>query len=129
MKKIIQTKNAPAPIGPFSQATHYNGTLYVSGQLPIDPTTGEIDGTDIQTQTRRVMDNLMAIVEAAGATAANILKCTILLTDMRHFAAMNEVYGSYFAAGPPARICYQVSALPRGAIVEVDAVVACADHI
>jgi len=124
MKKIIQTTHAPAPIGPFSQATAHGGTLYVSGQLPIDPATGEIDGTDVQTQTQRVMQNLLAIVEAAGATAADILKCTILLTDMNDFAAMNAVYGSFFPTDPPARICYQVTALPKGAIVEVDALVA-----
>ncbi|MCL2365300.1 MAG: RidA family protein [Defluviitaleaceae bacterium] len=124
MKKIIQTANAPAPIGPFSQATAHGSTLYVSGQLPIDPTTGEIDGTDVQTQTQRVMQNLLAIVEAAGATPADILKCTILLTDMNDFAAMNAVYGSFFPAEPPARICYQVTALPKGAIVEIDAIVA-----
>ena len=124
MKKTIQTKNAPAPIGPFSQAAVYGGTLYVSGQLALDPATGELAPADIKIQTRRVMDNLMAIVEAAGSTAGNILKCTILLTDMGDFAAMNEVYGSYFEGEPPARICYQVSALPRGAMVEVDAVAA-----
>jgi len=122
MKKIIQTNLAPAPIGPFSQATAHGGTLYVSGQLPIDPTTGEIEGTDVQTQTQRVMQNLLAIVEAAGATSADILKCTILLTDMNDFAAMNAVYGSFFPTDPPARICYQVTALPKGAIVEVDAI-------
>ena len=124
MKKIIQTNNAPAPIGPFSQAVAHGNTLYVSGQLPIDPATGEMDGADVQTQTKRVMQNLLAIVQAAGATAADILKCTILLTDMKDFAAMNEVYGSYFPTEPPARICYQVTALPKGAIVEVDAIVA-----
>lgn len=124
MKKVIQTENAPAPIGPFSQAVAHNGTLYISGQLPIDPATGEIHGTDVKAQTQTVMQNLLAIVEAAGATPSDILKCTILLTDMGNFAAMNEVYGSYFTAEPPARICYQVSALPKGAIVEVDAIVA-----
>lgn len=124
MKKIIHTPNAPAPIGPFSQATLHGGTLYISGQLPIDCATGELCEADIKAQTKLVMENLLAIVDAAGATAADILKCTILLTDMAHFGAMNEVYGSFFKGEPPARICYQVSALPKGAIVEIDAVAA-----
>ena len=124
MKKIISTKNAPAAIGPYSQATAHGNTLYVSGQLPIDPGTGEICGTDITAQTHLVMKNLIAILEAAGTKAENILKCTILLTDMAHFAQMNEAYGSYFPAEPPARICYQVTALPKGAIVEIDAIAA-----
>ncbi|MCL2190129.1 MAG: RidA family protein [Defluviitaleaceae bacterium] len=124
MKKIINTKNAPAAIGPYSQATVHNGTLYVSGQLPIDPGSGEICGTDIKAQTTLVMQNLKAIVEAAGAKLENILKCTILLTDMAHFAQMNETYAGFFPSDPPARICYQVTALPKGAIVEIDAIVA-----
>jgi len=124
MKKIIQTKNAPAPIGPFSQATVHGGTLYVSGQLPIDPGSGEVCGNDVRAQTKLVMENLLAIVEAAGATAEDVLKCTILLTNMGDFAAMNEVYGSFFPQNLPARICYEVCALPKGAIVEVDAIVA-----
>ena len=124
MKKIINTKNAPAAIGPYSQATVFNNTLYVSGQLPIDPGSGEICGTDVKAQTKLVMQNLLAIVEAAGAKAENILKCTILLTNMADFVAMNEVYGSFFPNDPPARICYQVTALPKGAIVEIDAIVA-----
>ncbi|MCL2202640.1 MAG: RidA family protein [Defluviitaleaceae bacterium] len=124
MKKIVNTDKAPAAIGPYSQATAHNGTLYVSGQLPIDPATGEFPSTDIQAQTHQVMKNLAAIIEAAGSKMENILKCTILLTDMAHFAPMNETYASYFPAGPPARICYQVCALPKGAIVEIDAIVA-----
>ena len=123
MKKIINTKNAPAAIGPYSQATIHNNTLYVSGQLPIDPTTGEICGTDVKAQTKLVMENLLAIINEAGASTDDILKCTILLTDMANFAPMNEVYGSFFKSDPPARICYQVTALPKGAIVEIDAIV------
>jgi len=124
MKKIINTKNAPAAIGPYSQATVHGNTLYVSGQLPIDPGSGEICGADIAAQTHLVMKNLLAILDAAGTNPGNILKCTILLTDMAHFAQMNEVYASYFPAEPPARICYQVTALPKGAIVEIDAIAA-----
>jgi len=124
MKKIINTTNAPAAIGPYSQATIHNDTLYVSGQLPIDPATGELSTGDVSEQTQLVMKNLLAIIEAAGGKAENILKATILLTDMADFAAMNAVYGSFFASEPPARICYQVTALPKGAIVEIDAIVA-----
>jgi len=124
MKKIVSTGNAPAAIGPYSQATVHNQTLYVSGQLPIDPTTGELVTGDIAEQTHQVMKNITAIVEAAGGKLENVLKATVLLTDLANFAAMNEVYGSYFPQSPPARICYQVVALPKGAIVEIDVVCA-----
>jgi len=124
MKKVVSTSNAPAAIGPYSQATIYNQVLYISGQLPIDPSTGEMVGDDISRETHQVMRNLAAIVEAAGGKMENVLKATILLTDMGCFAAVNEVYSSYFPENPPARICYQVVALPKGARVEVDAVCA-----
>ena len=124
MKKVISTTNAPAAIGPYSQAIVHNGVLYVSGQLPIDPASGELRLGSITEQTELVMKNLMAIVEAAGATGDNILKCTILLTDMANFVPMNEIYSKFFPGEPPARICYQVTALPRGAAVEVDAICA-----
>jgi len=124
MKTIVNTKSAPAAIGPYSQGTIHNGTLYVSGQLPINPTTGELSSGDIKEQTTLVMTNLKAIVEAAGSDLKKVLKCTILLTDMTNFAAMNEAYGAFFKEEPPARICYQVSVLPKGAIVEIDAVCA-----
>ena len=125
MKKVVSTANAPAAIGPYSQATVYNGTIYVSGQLPMDPETGEIVAGDISVQTHQAMKNLKAIVEAGGGKMEGILKATILLTDMGDFAAVNEVYASYFPApiAPPARICYQVTALPKGAAVEIDAIV------
>ena len=124
MKKIVSTGNAPAAIGPYSQATVHNQTLYVSGQLPIDPATGELVTGDIVQQTHQVMKNISAIVEAAGGKMENVLKATVLLTDLANFAEMNEVYGSYFPQNPPARICYQVVALPKGAIVEIDVVCA-----
>ena len=124
MKKVVNTTNAPAAIGPYSQATVHNGTIYVSGQLPIDPATGDIVSGDISVQTHRVMKNLQAIVEAGGGKMEGVLKATILLTDMGDFAAVNEVYASYFTSEPPARICYQVTALPKGAAVEIDAIVA-----
>jgi len=129
MKKIINTTNAPAAIGPYSQATVHNGTIYVSGQLPIDPTTGEIVAGDISVQTHRAMKNLQAIIEAGGGKMEGILKATILLTDMADFAAVNEVYANYFPApvAPPARICYQVVALPKGAAVEIDAIAVCVE--
>jgi len=125
--KTIATSNAPAAIGPYSQAKVYNGVIYVSGQLPIYPATGEIELGDIKTQTNLVMNNLVEIINAAGSNVDNILKATILLTDMAHFAQVNEVYASFFGESPPARICYQVSALPRGASVEIDAVCAIAN--
>ena len=124
MKKVISTGNAPAAIGPYSQATVHNQTLYVSGQLAFDPATGELVTGDIAQETHQVMKNITAIVEAAGGKMENVLKATVLLTDLANFAAMNEVYGSYFPQNPPARICYQVVALPKGANVEVDVVCA-----
>ncbi|MCL2362103.1 MAG: RidA family protein [Defluviitaleaceae bacterium] len=122
--QTISTDKAPAAIGPFSQAKVHNGVIYVSGQLPIDPTTGEMELGDIKKQAQMVMTNVAAIVEAAGSSMDNILKATVLLTDMADFAQVNEVYASFFTGAPPARICYQVSALPKGASVEVDAICA-----
>jgi len=124
MKKIISTEQAPAAIGPYSQATVHNGTLYVSGQLPIDPETGELVEGDVTQEAHQVLKNLRAIIEAAGSKMENVLKATVLLTDLGNFAAVNQVYAEYFPANPPARICYQVTALPKGAQVEIDAVCA-----
>jgi len=122
MKTIVHSDKAPAAIGPYSQATTFGNVIYVSGQLPIDPATGELVEGDITVQTKQVMKNLAAIIEAAGSSMDKILKTTILLTDMGHFAQMNEAYASCLQGAPPARICYQVSALPKGAIVEIDAI-------
>jgi len=124
MKKTVVTTNAPAAIGPYSQATVHGDVVYVSGQLPINPATGELSTGDVAEQTRLVMKNIDAILHAAGSGMSKILKCTILLTDMAHFAQMNEAYGAFFQAEPPARICYQVSALPKGAIIEIDCIAA-----
>jgi len=124
MKQAVSTSNAPAAIGPYSQATVYNGVVYVSGQLPMHATNGEMETGDIAKQTHLVMTNLAAIIEAAGSNMNQVLKATILLTDMADFAKVNEVYASYFAGAPPARICYQVTALPKGANVEIDAIAA-----
>ena len=124
MRKIINTDKAPAAIGPYSQATVHNGVIYVSGQIPICPVSGQVSTGDIAQQAHLVMSNLAAIVEAAGSSLDNLLKATILLTDMNDFAKMNEVYASFFTGAPPARICYQVCALPKGVSVEIDAICA-----
>jgi 2-iminobutanoate/2-iminopropanoate deaminase len=124
MKTIVNTKNAPAAIGPYSQATTHGGVVYVSGQLPIIPETGELSTEGISAQTTLVMNNLKAILEAAGSGTEKILKCTILLTSMADFVEMNEAYAKFFPSEPPARICYQVTALPKGAIVEIDCIAA-----
>ena len=124
MKKVIASKNAPAAIGPYSQANVHNGVIYVSGQLPLDPTTGKLITGDIGEQTTQVLDNVKAIVEEAGSNMGNILKCTVLLKDIGNFVKMNEAYAKFFPENPPARIAYQVCAMPLGAEVEIDAICA-----
>ena len=124
MKKAISTENAPATIGPYSQAIAHGQTLYISGQLPIDPATGELIDGDIAQQTEQVMQNISAIVTASGGKMENVLKTTILLTDLANFAVVNEAYAKFFPVAPPARVCYQVVALPKGAQVEIDAICA-----
>lgn len=121
MKIIINSKNAPPAIGPYSQATLHNGVLYLSGQLPLD-TEGNLCEGDIAEQTTLVMNNIKAIIEEAGSNMANILKCTILLTDLANFAEVNKAYAAFFPENPPARICYEVCALPKDAEVEIDAI-------
>ena len=121
MKRIIASADAPAAIGPYSQAVELNGTLYVSGQLPVNPTTGIIpDG--IEAQTRQSLTNIMAILKEAGLDADNVVKTCVLLADIKDFGAMNAVYAEFFQNEKPARVCYQVSALPKGALVEIDAI-------
>ncbi|MCQ6959700.1 RidA family protein [Mucilaginibacter aquariorum] len=122
MKTIINTNNAPAPIGPYSQAVAANGLLFVSGQIPSDPKTGEIITTGITDETTMVMENLKAILTEAGTGFDQIIKTTIFLTDMQTFAQVNEVYGSYFTANFPARETVQVSALPKGVNVEISVI-------
>ncbi|PIQ33570.1 MAG: reactive intermediate/imine deaminase [Bacteroidetes bacterium CG18_big_fil_WC_8_21_14_2_50_41_14] len=124
MKRVIFTNNAPAPIGPYSQAVENNGMLFISGQVPIDPVTGKIVEGGVVEQTRQVMENIRAIVKAAdfGNDLSKILKCTIYLSDMSLFGAMNEVYGTYFPTQPPARAAFAVKGLPLGALVEIEAV-------
>ena len=121
MKKIIATNGAPAAIGPYSQAVELNGTLYVSGQLPVDPATG-IMPQGIEAQTEQSLKNIGAILEAAGLTYNDVVKTTVLLADMADFSAMNAVYARFFTQDKPARVCFQAAALPKNALVEIDAV-------
>jgi 2-iminobutanoate/2-iminopropanoate deaminase len=120
----ISTENAPKAIGPYSQAIAASGSLvFCSGQIPLDPASGEMVGVgDVRAQTKRVMENLKAVLEAAGASLAQVAKTTIYLADLQDFAAVNEVYAGYFGEAPPARATVEVAGLPRGAMVEIDAV-------
>jgi 2-iminobutanoate/2-iminopropanoate deaminase len=122
MKKIVNTTNAPAPIGPYSQAILAGNTLYVSGQLAIDPSTGDMRASSIKEETTQVMKNLGAILEAAGMDFGDIVKCSIFLSDMNFFNEVNEVYAGYFTEAGPARETVQVARLPRNMNVEVSAI-------
>ena len=122
MKKEISTKNAPGAIGPYSQGIEAAGkTVYVSGQIPIDPATGEFAGKDIVSQTKQSLTHVKNILAAAGYTLDDVVKTTVLLADIADFGAMNEVYGTFFTGVCPARACFQVVALPKGALVEIEA--------
>lgn len=118
-KKIIVTKNAPAPIGPYNQAVYTNNTLYISGQICIEPSTGQLKNRDIQDETHQVMQNLKNILAEAGFSFDNVVKTTIFITDMNQFSEINEVYGKYFNGDFPARETVQVSALPKFVNVEI----------
>jgi len=122
MKKIISTSEAPAAVGPYSQAVRVGSTIYCAGQIPLDPKSGQIVPGDIGSQTRRVLDNIAAVLRSEGLTFANVAKTTIFLTDLSDFQTVNEIYGSYFKNQPPARSTVQVSALPKGANVEIEAI-------
>ncbi len=122
MKKIISTSEAPAAIGPYSQAVRVGSTIYCAGQIPLDPKSGQIVSGDMAAQTRRVLDNIAAVLKAEGATFENVVKTTIFLTDLGDFQTVNEIYGSYFKQQPPARSTVQVSALPKGANVEIEVI-------
>jgi 2-iminobutanoate/2-iminopropanoate deaminase len=122
MKKIISTSEAPAAVGPYSQAVRVGHTVYCAGQIPLDPKTGEIVSGGIEAQTRRVLDNITAVLKAEGLTFGHIVKTTIFLTDLADFQKVNEIYGSYFQQAPPARSTIQVAALPRGARVEIEVI-------
>lgn len=121
-KEAIHTEKAPAAIGPYSQAVRAHNTIYVSGQIPIDPATGAFAGEDIMTQTQQSLTNIREILAAAGAGMENVVKTTVLLADIRDFAAMNEVYSTFFSEPYPARAAFQAAALPKGALVEIEAV-------
>jgi reactive intermediate/imine deaminase len=123
-KQIVSTDAAPAAIGPYSQAVRVGNTLWVSGQIPLDPRTKELVQGDFEAETRRVFDNLKAIVVAAGATLDDVVKVNIYLTDLAHFALVNSIMAEYFGEPYPARAAVGVAALPRGARVEVECIVA-----
>ena len=123
MKSAISTDNAPRPVGPYSQGIKVGDFLFVSGQVSIDPKTGEMVGETIEEQTRLTLENTKAIVEAGGATMADVVKVTAVLSDMSNFSAFNEVYQTFFSSPPPSRICYAASLLGRGRLlVEIDAI-------
>lgn len=122
MKKIINTTNAPAAIGPYSQAVEANNTLYISGQLPINPAVGKIEATDITAQTEQVFANIKAILTEAGYDFANVVKSTVFLSDIAHFGGMNEVYKKYYQTECPARSAFAVKDLPMGAMVEIETI-------
>ena len=122
-KKIISTQNAPAAIGPYSQAVQHGDTLYVSGQLPLDPETKKMDD-DVSAQAEQSMNNIKAILTEAGSSMEKVIRCGIFVTDLADFATVNEIYASFFEGDYPARATVQVAALPLGAKVEIDAIAA-----
>ena len=121
---IINSSNAPAPIGPYSQATMANGVLYVSGQIALDPQSGDLVNADIETETHQVMKNLKAILEEAGLGFEHVLKCSIFVKDLNNFGRINNTYGSYFTSNPPARETVEVSRLPKDVNVEISCIAA-----
>ena len=122
MKEIISTTQAPAAIGPYSQGVRGAGIIITSGQLPIDPATGAFAGDGIAVQTRQSLKNVQAVLEAGGSSLGNVLKTTVFLKNMDDFAAMNEVYATFFEGEPPARSAVEVARLPKGALVEIEAI-------
>lgn len=122
MKRIIKTENAPAAIGPYSQAVEINGTLYISGQIPLDPATMKVVEGGIQEQTNQVLKNIGAILKEAGYEYADVVKSTCLLSDMANFKAMNEVYSGYYSENSPARAAFAVKELPLGVLIEIETI-------
>ncbi len=122
MKQIIHTNNAPQAIGPYSQAVMANGTLYVSGQIPVVPATGAIVSDKVEDQARQVMENVKAVVEAAGLTLDNVVKTTVFIKNMDDFAVINGIYSEYFKENCPARACVEVARLPKDVLIEMEAI-------
>ncbi|MBU1356479.1 MAG: RidA family protein [Candidatus Edwardsbacteria bacterium] len=123
MRQVIKTDKAPAAIGPYSQGIEFDSKLvFTSGQIPLDPKTGQMVEGDIKVQTKQVLENLKAVLEAGGSNLKKVIKCTVFLADMNDFAAMNEVYGEYFNQAPPARSAFQVARLPKDAKIEIEAI-------
>jgi 2-iminobutanoate/2-iminopropanoate deaminase len=122
MKKIISTSKAPAAIGPYSQAVEINGTLYISGQLPVSPETGKLVDGDIAAQTEQVFKNIKAVLDSVGYSFSDVVKSTCMLSSMADFKAMNEVYGRYYTANQPARATFAVKDLPLGALIEIETI-------
>jgi len=122
MKKVIQTEKAPKPIGPYSQAIQVGNLIFLSGQIPIHPVTGEVVTGDVGKQTRQVLDNIKGVLESQGLGMENVVKATVFLTDIGTFSQMNEVYGTYFSSSPPARSTVEVSGLAKGVNVEIEAI-------
>jgi 2-iminobutanoate/2-iminopropanoate deaminase len=122
--KVIQTSAAPAAIGPYSQGIDAGTLVFTSGQLPINTATGELETADIKKATKNSLDNCKAVLEAASVSLSHVVKTTVFLTDLADFAAMNEVYATYFPDNPPARSCVQVAALPKGAKIEIEVIAA-----
>lgn len=123
-RDVVLTDRGPKPIGPYSQGVRANGFLFISGQVAFDPATSQMTGTDVAKQTERVLENVKAILEAGGSTFHHVVKTTVFLKDMNDFKAMNEVYGRYFTAAPPARTTVQVAKLPMDALVEIEVIAA-----
>jgi 2-iminobutanoate/2-iminopropanoate deaminase len=122
MREVISTPDAPKAIGPYSQAIKAGGFVFTAGQVAFDPATGQVVAGDVSAQTERVMQNLAAILHAAGSSFAEVVRCTVFLKSMNDFAAMNEVYGRYFPAAPPARSTVEVARLPKDVLVEIDVI-------
>lgn len=122
MKKIVSTKNAPAAIGPYSQAISVNGFLFTSGQIGIVPSTGNLAGDDITSQTKQVMENLKNILAEAGLSFSNVVKTTVFIQNMNDFATVNAIYAESFGSDAPARSCVAVSSLPKGALIEIEVI-------
>ena len=127
MRKIVHSEKAPAAVGPYSQGIRAGNLLFISGQLGLNMETGEIAYGDVEAQARQVLNNLETIAQAGGSSLANALKVSVYLTDMGDFDAMNAVYASFFPENPPARVCVEVSALPKGVEVEMDVICLCND--